>query len=520
MAVRIITPEERYKLDFLVGDEVLKLAAATHSCVTTESSFDILEKWKNRLGKDETEEDRVNKKKTEKKILSILQNSAGKGHNQYLDLGNYNGLLSIGNSNRVAILASNGLIKFGGKLEQSTRRTIIAKFDLPDGIRREHTVYNTAVFEVNRMFDDYEFLLNNGVSNEDSMMVLGLGLILNETWGLSLRELYRIVLNMTGNWQRYDDKEIDTGIKPPELIRILGEKVFQKYQEKINSSPFEGCPRLLDLDEKIHKLLRDPLEHDPRGCEVYLRENEVLERIIAEYKAQVESESNNATILLPGQNRLTEIFAKVLESEDNTNGGKIKKDFDRRSKALFSAMQHRHHTYLVYTSIAAYIDLLRNRSVAYTLEPIYKAIDRLLYHVDMESEFLRSIEVPKTVRENKDKTVKDRYLSSIKRSILFYQKIINNSVSQGDAIVFIPHAFRLYALATGSDAALDLMYKNRGCSKARENYGTVVTKMAEQLQDDPLSDTFQVRGEAYGLCPEGNVAEGKRTCYKCVKKEK
>jgi len=441
-------------IKFLNGDKELILTAALNGCIKNIPSYEILNRFKD-----------MDYASVNKRINGTFSHSLGYGHNAALDL--IGELVSVKNMTRLAAMAMSAITFGTPHLERSTRRVEVDSFFVPDCIqddlRRKVEIHLTKLYECYKNFKEKTTL-------EDAMMTLPLYINTHATYFINGRAVYYIYQMFTGNHKRFDGKIIKT-FERPQALKDFGNFIFRIFKEKY--------PKIF----QDWTLAYDSLDFYPGCIEFLLEKNSFIENLVNENISKM-----NSTALL-------------LSDDENIELDYLEKIIENRSEEL-AVLRNINYKFLVYIDLAAYQDCLRNRTIDFTIEPLYHAIKRKDFYI------------PKTILS---KNLDSEFLQIVNEEIDFYKTLVENGVPKQEAIGFVPHALKVFSVADTNAFGLIHFITNRSCLRGRPNYVEFANDVRKELEkrNSALTKYLVPRGKLYGLCPDNNIAEGGGKCFYC-----
>ncbi|MFH1421048.1 MAG: FAD-dependent thymidylate synthase [Candidatus Aenigmatarchaeota archaeon] len=447
-------------------DKDLILTAALNGCIKQEASFELTDKFR----------DDADKEKTSKRISGALNHSLGMGHNAALDL--VGELVSVKNMTFVDVLAMNGITFGTPHLERSTRRSVMESVFIPDCILENEELRRKVEEHIEEMFTLYNKFLELGATMEDAMMILPIYYNTNCTYYINGRAAYYIYQMFTGNHSRFDGKHV-APFKRSQTMIDFGNMMFDLFAKK--------NPNLFKKGVEWG-LLFDSLDFYPGSMEMFCEQNVMLENTIAKHAGDM----NDKTALLISDN----------EEAIGMSREQIKDAIERRDEAGLANLRNLHYTFLAYVDLAVYKDYLRNRTIDFTIEPLYSAAERGEFYI------------PRTI---KSKNLVNDYIDSCKKSLELYKYLVANGVEKEEAVGFIPSAVRVFSLASMNAFSLIHAACNRICLRGRPNYIEFTQHMKGEMNkiNSVILDYLVPRGLLYNLCPDKNIAEGGGKCMFC-----
>lgn len=378
----------------------------------------------------------------DRKKRKLIDESFGRGHGSVADQNAF--VFEIENLPRTATLQL-CLPHYLAHLQQSLRRAHAGRgFLLPKEIAESGFADETIKTSENA-FSLYERMGANGIPGEDARFILPLCTRTNiQTLG-DARELTHLhAMNEQG--------EVPSTVKEVVELMIAEAKTI--------------APELF----KRRAMNYETLGWYP-SAQLYSSANETMNEIILAYN------SPKITTL---------VFAKL-------NTGRVGKAVKERNETELANLKHVHNGkglegFLIYVSIAALHQTIRQRTWDHSIESIYDAAKR------REHKIPPKIATSSSLQEYKDQNEKMFDL---------YEKLIREGIRRCEAIAVVPHSLMIYDLihVNGWNAIHSI--GKRTCTEAQWEIRAIAKEIAEILkQNDALKKVVGPQGKVYGKCPE------------------
>ena len=153
----------------------------------------------------------------------------------------------------------------------------------------------------------------------------------------------------------------------------------------------------------------------------------------------------------------------------------------------------------IVSSLSAWNDIKRHRTVRQKVESIYHAVERCLKKWDDKYFYIPQIENPK---------LKEEIVATYKEALMLYEKMVNSGIEKRDAIYVVPHAINLgmHMLLDGYHIFDPFGFLGiRTCTTTDHEVTKIANKIMNELRKElpAISDLVGPKCKL-GYCPERN----------------
>ncbi len=397
-------------------------------------------------------EEEILKEDYTKRKEKIFEETAGRGHNAVLDQSAFT--FSIDNLTRASTLFLCSS-QYASHLQQSLRRATAER-----GFYLEDILKDTGAEEImKKEFSLYEKMVAEKVPIEDARYLLPLA----------------------------TKTSIQTTINARELLHL--------YSQIYQTDNSEEIP--LEVKDTIQKMYDEAYKIAPRLME--LRENNM----------EILSWLPNAQLFSMG-NKTIETFRKLRTLSDGGVaflGGtylrldkpNMKEAILTRNEAELTNLKHAHFTFLASMSLATYHQMIRQRTLDQSVEPMIDAVIRKQYTI------------PHSIQGTK---FESEYVKINEEAISF---VLNNKNMDyfPNSLMVTPHSLKINDLLHVNGWNVIGFIAKRTCKAAQWEIRQIAKEIAERIKEEyPELGKFAVpQGILYGKCPE------KKPCGYCRPKK-
>jgi len=375
-----------------------------------------------------------------KKEEKIFKETSGRGHGAVLDQNFF--IFEIEDLPRAATLFLCGP-QYLSHLQQSLRRSDADRgFFLPDLV--VSTDKDTEDL-LNRAFELYGEMKDNGIPAEDARYVLPLSTRTNIQTGGNARELMHL-----------HDMSNREGV--PLIVRDTVNMMIERVKEV--------APMLMKKRETNYEVLA--------WCpssQLFGMKNGSLDELI-------DKQGHGKVFLLD--------YSRVALPHDS-----VRKAVRERNEAELANLKHFHYTFLTPMSLSCFHQATRQRTWDQSVESVYSAVERG-----------EIIAPPKILNSRYSDEFKKFSLSMIEK----YHFLTEKKVPKSEAIGVIPHALQVYDLVHVNGWNAIHSIGKRTCTQAQWEIRGIAEKMSGLISEvNPvLGEYSKPQGVIYGNCPEKN----------------
>jgi flavin-dependent thymidylate synthase len=334
---------------------------------------------------------------------------------------------------------------------------------------------------MNYLFDEYQFLLDNGVEKEDARFILPYCLHSNFFCSLNGREFLHILNSMLyGRGSKYPEiKELGTQLLEQAKTKVEG--IFIDFEKR--------CEKTTNNDEIVLDFINvDSAKSKNKSPVELLSYTEQAEKCVAKNALITYSQisSDAAEKIVSNKDTVDEIIKTVVKSS--------------RPRPLESV----NFTFrLNDVSLPCLTHFARHRMQAIDIPPLTKA-NRENYIV------------PEIIRNNSE--LKKRYEAAFKRNAQIYKKLQQSNIAEEILVYYLLCGSTIDFVTTVNARELMLFFRLRTCTRAQWEIREYAIKMLQSVREVAPS-IFNLYGPSCfvnGVCPEsanftcGRAGEMKR----------
>jgi len=436
----------------------LMLKALLNGCVKDKSAHELLERD---LAKPLT--------KQEKGIKKTFERSLGNGHNAAGDLIPYT--FSMSGVPRLETLRIARYPHGFSLMQQSTRRVEHQTVAMPNSIASNSTARELFESTIEGIMKDYRTVLEFVEQKEGEEGRIGIRQDAMIFTPLLLRTNIGFTANARGLWHYIVEGERENA---PEVVKRSSEEVKRQLLER-----HPQIFREWKNNYGVHEFF-------PTGSDFLAESNADLELLYG-----------------PNEDKLRENGAAIVGASgefvarDNTFLERVKDN----DLGTLSLLIHEDLTFLTKMNVSIMHEMIRQRTVRQTYEPLRSALERNN----------RSFTVPEAMKE---RGYESTVLRNSTKLVMLYDELVELGVPWQDAIGVAPHSLEIYSVLKVDGWNLFHLSEKRLCGAAKPGMREVLGNMkSAAVEHDPwLRSVMVPQGQFYGACTEPGLYQKCRRC--------